>query len=317
MSRVVFMCGPSGAGKTTYARRLEESGWVRLSFDVELWRRGVTEVPPPADVRADVERVLRERLLELVAADADVVLDFSFWSRRMREEWRAVLAPTGVVPEVHHLDTDRATVLARLAHRRGAHSDDFEIPPDLAARYVDHFEAPTADEGPLVVLRSYPETVLAGPDLRLRLATDADAETLSAWTAAPEVHRSWGPGRRLSVEEVRAKYTGHRAPVVVSYVACRDEEPVGYLQAWQRDGRRGLDMFLAAHAQGRGTGPRAARALAVELDVRGWRPLTVDPAADDDRAVAAWRAAGFEPTGELGSDEGRVTRLMVFAGAAG
>ncbi|HEX6151872.1 AAA family ATPase [Nocardioides sp.] len=41
MSRVVFMCGPSGAGKSTYARRLESEGMVRLSFDMEMWRRGI------------------------------------------------------------------------------------------------------------------------------------------------------------------------------------------------------------------------------------------------------------------------------------
>lgn len=46
MSRVVLMCGPPGSGKSTYARRLEAE--------------------------------LRRRLLELVAAGRDVVLDFSF-----------------------------------------------------------------------------------------------------------------------------------------------------------------------------------------------------------------------------------------------
>lgn len=31
VSRVVLMCGIAGAGKTTYARRLERDGYVRLS----------------------------------------------------------------------------------------------------------------------------------------------------------------------------------------------------------------------------------------------------------------------------------------------
>ena len=88
MSRVIFMCGPSGSGKTTYARRLEREGMVRLSFDVEMWRRGITAVPLPPEVRAEIETELRARLLELVAAGRDVVLDFSFWSRRMREDYR-------------------------------------------------------------------------------------------------------------------------------------------------------------------------------------------------------------------------------------
>lgn len=72
-------------------------------------------------------------------------------------------------------------------------------------------------------------------------------------------------------------------------------------------------MFIAAEAQGRGIGPRAARAAATALTARGWEPLTVDPALDNPRAIAAWRAAGFEATGELGVDDGAVTRIMAFS----
>lgn len=150
--RVVFMCGPSGSGKTTYARGLEASGMVRLSFDALLWERGVTSVPPPATVHAEVADELRARLLELVAAGRDVVCDFSFWSRDMRDQWRALLAPTGVVPETVYLATPRDTVLERVRARQGGHADDAVLSAEVAARYVDHFEPPTPDEGPLTVV---------------------------------------------------------------------------------------------------------------------------------------------------------------------
>jgi predicted kinase len=153
VSRVIFMCGPSGAGKSTYARRLEAAGMARLSFDVELWRRGITAVPPAPAVRAEIEADLRTRLLELVAAGTDVVLDFSFWSRRMRDDYRALLEPTGVVPETIYLATDRDTVLTRMRVRRGSHPDDFVLPEEVVAQYFDHFEPPTSDEGPLTVVR--------------------------------------------------------------------------------------------------------------------------------------------------------------------
>lgn len=152
MSRVIFMCGPSGAGKSTYAQRLEREGMVRLSFDTEMWRRGISAVPLPSDVRDDIEAALRARLLELAEAGADVVLDFSFWSRRMREDYRTLLAPTGIVPETVYLETDRETVLGRMRARRGSHADDVVLTEDLVAEYFDHFEPPTADEGPLTVV---------------------------------------------------------------------------------------------------------------------------------------------------------------------
>jgi predicted kinase len=153
VSRVIFMCGPSGSGKTTYAQRLEDTGMTRLSFDVEMWRRGIATVPLPTAARAEIEADLRARLLKLVNGGDDVVLDFSFWSRQMRDEWRRLVAPTGVAPEIIYLATDRATVLQRLSDRRGHHSDDYAIPADLAAHYFDHFEVPTPDEGPLIVIR--------------------------------------------------------------------------------------------------------------------------------------------------------------------
>lgn len=86
-------------------------------------------------------------------AGTGVVLDSSFWSRRMREDHRSLLEPLGVVPETVYLATDRQTVLARLRARRGSHGDDYVGPGELAAHHVDHFEPPTPDEGPLEVIR--------------------------------------------------------------------------------------------------------------------------------------------------------------------
>lgn len=126
---------------------------VRLSFDVEMWRRGISTVPLSPDVRDEIEAGLRARLLELVAAGSDVVLDFSFWSRRMRDDYRTLLEPTGVVPETVYLATDRETVLDRMRARRGSHPDDYPLPDELAAQHVDQFEPPTPDEGPLTVIR--------------------------------------------------------------------------------------------------------------------------------------------------------------------
>lgn len=68
------MCGPAGSGKSTYARRLEREGMVRLSIDVELWRRGAATAPIPRRLHDEVEAELRARLLDLVAAGADDVV---------------------------------------------------------------------------------------------------------------------------------------------------------------------------------------------------------------------------------------------------
>lgn len=152
-ARVVLTCGPAGSGKTTHARSLEESGYVRLSFDDEAWRLGHREHPLPAAAAAQVHATIQDRLVRLVGEGRDVVVDTSFWSRASRDAYRAVLAPLGIAPVTHYLATPEAQILARLRDRAGAGPHDVPVPPALARAYLDSFEVPTSDEGPLVVIR--------------------------------------------------------------------------------------------------------------------------------------------------------------------
>lgn len=126
---------------------------VRLSLDVVRWQRGGSSLVSPVEGGNEVE-MLRGQLLEFVAAGCDVVLDLSFWSRQMREDYRRLLEPTGVVPETVYLATDREIVLERMRSRSGRDADDVVVPAELAARYFDHFEPPTSEEGPLTVIAS-------------------------------------------------------------------------------------------------------------------------------------------------------------------
>jgi adenylate kinase family enzyme len=55
MTRVVFMCGPAGSGKSTVARELQSGGMARLSFDEEAWLRGIHSQPVAEEVRLEIE----------------------------------------------------------------------------------------------------------------------------------------------------------------------------------------------------------------------------------------------------------------------
>lgn len=96
---------------------------------------------------------LRQRLIQHLDHGNDVVLDFSFWSRTKREEWRRLVAAHGITAETIYMATDKETCLSRLRSRALAHKDDFILSRGIAAQYFDHFEPPTDDEGPLTVYR--------------------------------------------------------------------------------------------------------------------------------------------------------------------
>ena len=60
----------------------------------------------------------------------------------------------------------------------------------------------------------------------------------------------------------------------------------------------GIDIFLGTPYHGRGLGTDAVRTLARHLlDDRGHHRLTIDPAADNARAIRTYEKAGFKPVG--------------------
>ncbi|ROQ66623.1 aminoglycoside 6'-N-acetyltransferase [Streptomyces sp. 840.1] len=156
-----------------------------------------------------------------------------------------------------------------------------------------------------------PEGGIAGEAVLLVPATEDHLSLLAGWFADPEFVRNWG-GQPLTREEVAAKYVGRRRPAVASFLVLDSAGPVGYAQyvpAGPREG--GIDMVLLPHAQGRGHGPDAARALVRHLlTVVGWERVTVDPEASNQRAVRAWSKAGFRPVGPRGS------QLLMECGSA-
>lgn len=148
---VTLMCGPAGSGKTRYARQLEAAGATRLSFDSELWRRGFRgQHPAPEELTQQVDSCLRDRLVEAVLI-GDVVLDYSFSTRAMREDYRRLIASLGARSVLVYMSAPLAVLQRRVAERRGEHADDVRLDPGVVDSFATGFEVPTSDEHPLVI----------------------------------------------------------------------------------------------------------------------------------------------------------------------
>jgi aminoglycoside 6'-N-acetyltransferase len=141
---------------------------------------------------------------------------------------------------------------------------------------------------------------LCGRDVVLRPTTPADVPALVAILAEPEVARWWGDfdAARVQAELVDGE------PEEDPFAILHDGEVIGYIQAVEEEEpdfrSAGIDLFVATAAQGRGLGPDAIRTLAADLlDRRGHHRLTIDPAADNSRAIAAYAKVGFRPVGVM------------------
>src|SRR5436190_10026519 len=141
---------------------------------------------------------------------------------------------------------------------------------------------------------------LRGRDVILRPTTPADAPVLASILGEPEVALWWGD---FDLDRVMADLIVGD-PDETPFVIERDGVVIGYIQAVEENEpdfrSAGIDLFLRTDAQGRGLGPDGIRTLASYLvDERGHHRLTIDPAADNERAIAAYAKPGYRPVGRM------------------
>jgi len=73
-------------------------------------------------------------------------------------------------------------------------------------------------------------------------------------------------------------------------------------------------MLLVPDARHQGLGPDAATAMVQYLiDDQGIDRVTVDPLVDNERAIRAWRKAGFDPEREFDGEDGRALLMVIEA----
>lgn len=148
---IILMCGPAGAGKTTIARELERDGATRLSYDEEFWRRGYRgKHPVPRDLALQVQTDLDRRLTDAVQ-QGDVVLDYSFSTRAMRDDYRARADQLGAPTRLIYVTAPLEVLLRRIAAREGRHPNDAQLDATTVESFVSTFEPPTPDEGAEVI----------------------------------------------------------------------------------------------------------------------------------------------------------------------
>jgi predicted kinase len=109
-----------GAGKTTFARRLEKT-LPAIRFSHDEWMARLYGSDPPVERFADYYRRVSDQIASVWPRCAelglDVVLDLNFWSREQRDETRSRIAGVGADAWLYRLACSDAEAWCRIEKR--------------------------------------------------------------------------------------------------------------------------------------------------------------------------------------------------------
>jgi predicted kinase len=145
-----LMVGLPCSGKTVLAKKLEhERSALRLTPDVwQIGLFGQDAEEPQHDARHSfIEGMLWNIASRALELGTNVILDFGFWAREEREDYRLRAKRLGASSEVHFLDMPEEELLRRLAVRNSQPSQEsFHIAEERMKLWIAFFQKPTPEE---------------------------------------------------------------------------------------------------------------------------------------------------------------------------
>jgi predicted kinase len=145
-----LMVGLPCSGKTMLAKKLEhERSAIRLTPDEwQIGLFGQDAKEPEHDARHSfIEAMLWNIASRALELGTNVILDFGFWAREEREDYRLRAKRFGAISEVHFLDVPEEELLRRLAVRNSQPSpESFHISEESMKSWMAFFQKPTAEE---------------------------------------------------------------------------------------------------------------------------------------------------------------------------
>jgi predicted kinase len=147
---VYVICGFIGAGKTTFAKKLEEkTGAVRITKDE--WSISLIGNDPAIDGYAEWDAKIialsRNVAFQLAEKGIDVIIDEGFWEREQRDKIRKRIEAIGAKEILYYLDTSIETIRERVVERNSnLTKDSFKIGREMLDNYLKYWQPPGEDE---------------------------------------------------------------------------------------------------------------------------------------------------------------------------
>lgn len=158
-----FVCGSTGAGKSTFARRLaEQVDGVYFAVDDWMRRLFMPDLQGEISFQWAMQRIERceEQIWQTVARlqqlGIDAVLELSLSTRQLRDKHRAFAEQSGFDWQMYFLDVDADTRWQRVQQRNLEKGETFylEVSREMFDFVENMFEPPVSEEMPNILVIS-------------------------------------------------------------------------------------------------------------------------------------------------------------------
>ena len=150
------ICGFIGAGKTTFARKLEkETKAIRITKDewiIKIFGNKITSDKNFERYDKNITELATDIAFEILKSGGDVIIDEGFWVKSQRDDIKKKILNIGAKPIFYYVECPVEKMRERVINRsKTPPLDSFEINEEMFDKYLKYWEPPIAEEDILLV----------------------------------------------------------------------------------------------------------------------------------------------------------------------
>lgn len=145
------ICGFIGAGKTTFARKLEkETGAIRVTKDewiIKIFGNKITLDNNFEVYDKNITKLATDIAFKILKAGKDVIIDEGFWVKSQRDDIKKKILQVGAKPIFYYVESSVEKMKERVINRsKNPTKDSFEISEEMFDKYLKYWEPPSKEE---------------------------------------------------------------------------------------------------------------------------------------------------------------------------
>ena len=153
------ICGFIGAGKTTFARKLEkETKVIRITKDewiIKIFGNKITSDKNFERYDKNITELATDIAFKILKLGKDVIIDEGFWVKSQRDDIKKKIINVGARPIFYYVESSVEIMKERVINRsKSPTADSFEINEEMFDSYLKYWQAPDKSENVKVVKSS-------------------------------------------------------------------------------------------------------------------------------------------------------------------